>query len=209
MLRRKPEVFAPTDGVLRVCEDGAGRTERGADFSDATLLDEVYPLAIRRMRISARDVELADATGSEVTAKVEVRNAPGLVPDRDAVLDGRVYEVTRIESRGRTCWLWLSELATDGQCVLVAVRTTRDARGRPVQEESKTEVWCRKTQRSTAYVARGDGTELRPSLALRIRATDYDGEQTLIRGDTTYTVVSTSGAGRWLDLACERKVADR
>lgn len=208
MLKRKAEVFSPTDGMILVCTDTPVRMERGADFSDASLLSPRYPLAFRRMRISQRDVDLMDATGSELTVKVEVRHAPDLAPELDAVVDGRVYEITRVEDRGRTCWLWTSEVATDGQCTLLSSKTVRDSHGIPTQTATETQVWCRKVERSTAYVAK-DGAELRPHLELRIRAADYDGETALRRGGITYTIVATSGAGKWLDLTCERKVADR
>lgn len=208
MLKRKAEVFSPTDGVISICTDTQERSERGADFSDASLLAEAYPLAFRRMRISQRDVELMGATGSELTVKVEVRHAPDLAPEQDAVVGGRVYEITRVEDRGRTCWLWTSEIATDGQCTLLSSRTARDSHGIPIQAAIETDVWCRKAQKSTAYVAK-DGTELRPRLELRIRSIDYDGEATLRRNGTTYTIIATSGSGKWLDLTCERKTADR
>lgn len=208
MLKRKAEVFSPTDGVILICTDAQERTERGADFADASLLVEAYPLAFRRMRISQRDVELMGATGAELTVKVEVLHAPGLAPEQDGVVDGRVYEITRVEDRGRTCWLWTSEVATDGQCTLISSRTERDAYGIPVRSAHETDVWCRKARRSTTYVTK-DGAELRPQLELRIRAADYDGEATLRRGGVTYTIIATSGSGKWLDLTCERKVADR
>lgn len=207
-MRRKAEVFTPTDGIVRVCEGSAERDERGADFSDSSLLTELYPLAFRRMRISARDVDLSESTGTEVTVKVEVRHAPDLAPELDAVVDGRVYEVTRIEDRGMTCWAWLSEVATDGQCTLISSRTERDEYGIPTQTATETQVWCRKVTRSATYVVK-DGTELRPHLELRIRAIDYDGETTLTRNGITYTIIEIAGSGKWLDLTCERKVADR
>ena len=208
MLKRKAEVFSATDGIIHVCTDTPERMQRGADFSDAALLSESYPLAFRRIRISARDVELMDATGSELTVKAEVRRAPDLEPESDTVVDGRVYEITRIEDRGHTCWLWTSEVATDGQCTLVSVVTTRDKFGIPTQTAVESDVWCRRVRRSTTYVTK-DGAELRPQLELRIRAADYDGETTLRRGGTTYTIIATSGSGKWLDLTCERKLPDR
>ena len=208
MLKRKAEVFSPTDGVILVCTDTQERIERGADFSDSELLYASYSLEFRRMRISSRDVELADSTGTELTVKVEVRHAPNLTPEQDAVVDGHVYEITRIEDRGQTCWAWLSEIATDGQCTLLSSKTERDEFGIPVQTATETDVWCRKVQKSTIYVTK-DGTELRPQLELRIRSIDYDGEATLRRNGTTYTIIATSGSGRWLDLTCERKTADR
>lgn len=209
MLKRKPEVFSPTDGVVYVCADREERLDRGADFSDAALLAPLFPLSFRRMRISSRDVDLMEATGTEMTVKVEVRNVPALAPERDAITGGRVYEITRVENRGRTCWVWMSEIATDGQCTLLSTKTERDRYGIPTQESAETDVWCRKVQRSAAYVARDDGTELRPQIRLRIMAIDYDGETALRRGGITYTIIETSGAGKWLDLTCERKVADR
>ena len=183
---------------------------RGADFSDPALLVDPHRFDYRRMRISARDVELADATGTELTVKVEVRNAPTLAVEHDATVDGRVYEITRLEDRNHTCWVWMSEVATDGQCTLVSSRTERDEYGIPTHERTETQVWCRKVTRSTAYVARdGIGVEMRPHVDIRIRAIDYDGETTLVRNGVTYTVIETTGSGKWLDLTCERKVADR
>lgn len=208
MLKRKAEVFSPTDGVVYVCDNTPERNERGANFADRLLLTTRFPLIYRRMRISSRDVELAESTGTELTVKIETRHAPALAPELDAVVDRRVYEITRVEDRGQTCWLWMSEVATDGQCTLVSSRTERDEYGIPVQTGTETDVWCRKATRSTAYVAQ-DGTELRPQVELRVRAIDYDGETTVRRNDVTYTIIATSGAGKWLDLTCERKVADR
>ena len=136
MLRRKAEVFAPTDGVLRVCADSDERQERGADFSDASLLVPMYPLAFRRMRISSRDVELADSTGCEITAKVETRYTPLINANNDVELNGKPYELSRVENRGRTCWLWLSEIATDGTCELMAESYEYDAVGIPHKNSS-------------------------------------------------------------------------
>jgi len=211
MLRRKAELFAPTDGVLAVSvADPCGRVVRGADFSDPATLMPDYWLAFRRMRVSQRDVELAGSTGCEITAKAEVRKAPRLTPESDAVLDGRVYEVTRVEDRGRTCWLWLAELATDGTCELVPPSTARDEHGIPVGDPlGGFPVWCRRVAWD-ARLRQGLGiSELRPSLTLRVRAADYEGEHELLRGGRRYTVTHAQGAGRWVDLTCERKVADR
>jgi hypothetical protein len=91
---------------------------------------------------------------------------------------------------------------------LISSRTECDEYGIPIQTATETDVWCRKVQKSTTYVTK-DGTELRPQLELRIRSVDYDGEATLRRNGTTYTIIATSGSGKWLDLTCERKTADR
>ncbi len=210
MLRRKAEVFAPTDGVLYATIDTDARAARGADFSDPELLDVVWPLDFRRMRISARDVELADATGSEVTAKVEVRNAPLLTPELDVLMGGKVYETTRVESRGRTCWLWLSELASDGTCELLSETYEYDRLGIPKQSgKQPTEVFVRRVEydlkRSNANAVDAlDGT-----IEVRIRACDYADERKLKRGGTTYTVLGAQSHGRWVDLTCRERGADR
>lgn len=213
MLKRKAEVFAPTDGMLSVGADTSARLARGADFCDATLLDELYPLAYRRMRVSSRDVELADSTGSEITAKVEVRTSPSMNADCDVVVDGRVFEVTRVENRGRTSWLWLSEMATDGTCELLPNRVERDANGIPLVESTKgSSVLCRKAKNLLSKSTRVPGTVAAdPSKAvvtLRVRSIDYLGERFLMRGGDKYTVISSEGAGKWVDLTCMRKVAD-
>lgn len=208
MLRRKQEVFTATDGVLYVCADGDGRAARGADFSDASLLETVFPLNYRRMRISSRDVELMDATGTELTIKAEVRRVLSLTPDLECTSMGRVYELTRVEDRGRTSWLWLAEVATDGQATLVGETVTLDSHGIPTVKTTETTVWCRKAARSTER-STSDGSErLRPALTLRVRSSDYAGESTLVRDGVTYTVTKTASAGKWLDIDAERKLAD-
>lgn len=209
MLASKREVFAPTDGVLYVGTDSTAREERGADYSDAALVSTLFPLAFRRMRISARDVELADATGSEITAKVEVRHAFALTADDDVSLDGKVYEITRVEDRGRTCWLWLSEIAVDGTCDLLQTAYEYDAVGIPHETE---------TTPTTVYVRKLSGTLKRVSFAvdalgplvkLRLRASDYQGEQQLRRNGITYTVMDAEGHGRWVDISARERGSDR
>lgn len=210
MLRRKPEVFAPTDGVLNVLCDSEYSQQVGTCFTDPTLYAQLYPLAFKRIRISARDVELAESTGSEITAKVEVRNAVGLTPDNAVTMGGRVYEVTRIEDRGRTCWLWLSEVATDGTCGLVPATYDYDAVGIPVPTKSDPiTVYVRKVATSLKRASTQGVDGLVPSLTLRIRASDYSGEQQLKRLGKTYTVIKAESAGRWLDLTCRERGSDR
>jgi hypothetical protein len=60
-------------------------------------------------------------------------------------------------------------------------------------------------RRSTA-----NGTDsLAAALILRLRASDYEGEQHLKRNGRTYTVMSTESHGRWVDLKCRERGADR
>lgn len=207
MLKRKAEVFSPTDGVVYVCAGGC-LDGRGSDFSDPAFYVPTLRLDFRRMRVSARDVELAEATGVELTAKVEVRAAPGLSPESDAIMDGKVYEITRVEGRGRTCWLWMSEVATDGTVTLLDSVTLRDPHGIPTRDGPKQDVWCRRVAMTTRELV-ADGRELRPSMTVRLMASDYRGEETLKRRGVAYSVTCTQTHGRWLDLTCERKVSDR
>lgn len=210
MLRRKAEVFAPTDGVVYVCSDTDTRLGVGSDFSDPELMETSYVLTYRRMRVSMRDVELAESTECEITAKVEVRYAPALDVGQDVVLDNKVYDLTRIEQRGRTCWLWLSEIATDGKVGLVPDGITRDSHGLPVDGSDKpTEVYCRKVTHASRRVQTDGIDNLRPALVLRLRACDYSGQSRIMRDCITYTVSSVDHHGRWVDVSCARKVADR
>lgn len=210
MLRRKAEVFAPTDGVVRLCADTDARTWRGADFCDLTLLEPMCSLAFRRMRISSRDVELADSTGCEITAKVEVRNSPLINANNDVELDGRPYEVTRVESRGRTCWLWLSELTSDGTCELLATSYEYDRLGIPKPvEEQPIEVHVRRVEHGLKRSNKNAVDALDGTIEVRIRACDYDGERRLRRGGTTYTITGAKNRGRWVDLTCRERGADR
>ena len=209
-LKRKAEVFAPTDGVLYVTIDTDARALRGADFSDLELLDAVFPLAYRRMRISSRDVELSDSTGSAVTAKVETRAAIGLTPELDVIFEDGVYEITRVEQRGHTYWLWLSDLVTDGTVDLMPSVTTRDSHGIPVSDsKSVKRVWCRKIAPASKRTTVDGVDSLTPSMTVRLRAIDYAGEPKLTRDGVEYSVTSTDGHGAWVDLTCSRKVSDR
>lgn len=213
MLRRKAEVFAPTDGVVRLCMDSPEREQRGADFTDPALLEPVCSMAFRRMRISSRDVELADSTGCEITAKVEVRQSPLINANNDVELGGKPYEVTRVENRGRTCWLWLSEIASDGTVDLMPCTTTRDSHGIPTGPTSDSgnarRVWCRRIAPSSRRTMADGVDSLVPTMTIRIRTIDYAGEPKLMRSDIEYSVISTEGHGTWVDLACARKVSDR
>ena len=174
MLRRKAEVFAPTDGVIRVCVDSDERQGRGADFSDASLLVPIYPLAFRRMRISTRDVELAESTGCEITAKIETRYTPLINANNDVELDGRPYELTRVENRGRTCWLWLSEIATDGTCELLSESYEYDAVGIPHKtQETPTLVYVRSVSPSLRRSTANGTDSLAAALTLRLRASAF------------------------------------
>ena len=207
MLKRKAEVFAPTDGVLTTT---TGITDgRGLDYSDTAPYVAGYRLAYRRVRISSRDVELADATGSEITAKVEVRTAPSLTPDTDVLIRSKVYEVTRVEDRGRTSWLWLSEVACDGTCELSKQTVTYDENAVPHRADAKAVVYVRKVSLGSKRAHSAGVDSLDATMSIRIRSVDYDDERTVKRGGVTYSVITTETHGRWIDLVCRERGADR
>lgn len=212
MLKRKAEVFAPTDGVVRLCADTDARTWRGADFSDVSMLEPMCSMAFRRMRISSRDVELADSTGCEITAKVEVRYTSRIDANSDVEMGGRPYEVTRVENRGRTCWLWLSEIASDGTCELLGETYEYDRLGIPIPkpvEGPPTEVYVRRVEHGLKRTNANAVDALDGTIEVRIRACDYANERKLKRGGTTYTVMDVKNHGRWVDLVCKERGADR
>jgi hypothetical protein len=50
---------------------------------------------------------------------------------------------------------------------------------------------------------------LEPTVTLRLRKVDYAGEQHLTHSGHTYTVMTTEGHGKWVDLTCRERGADR
>ena len=47
------------------------------------------------------------------------------------------------------------------------------------------------------------------TMTLRIRASDYQGEQQITRYGITYTVSKVETHGRWVDLVCRERASDR
>ena len=115
------------------------------------------------------------------------------------------------ENRGRTCWLWLSELACDGTCDLLAEEYEYDAVGIPhlSGRQDGTTVHVRRVSPGLSRVTTQGVDGLGPAMRLRIRASDYRGEQRVRRAGVTYTVASAEGHGRWVDLACKERGSDR
>jgi hypothetical protein len=209
MLKRKPEVLAPTDGVMKVVS-GMDDAPVGTDYSDPSWAFPHHTLAYRRMRVSARDVELAESTGCELTSKVEVRRLPDITPELDAVMGSKPYEITRVEDRGSTCWLWLSEVACDGTCVLLSSATTYDAIGQEhVEETESLPVYVRYVQLNAQRVNTGGVDAIDATVTLRLRQVDYHGERRLKRGSVTLSVTRVESHGRWVDLTCRERGADR
>ena len=209
MLRRKREVFAPADGPLILMAETARSQARGVDFSTTEGLDPRLRLDFRSMRLRSQDVELAAATGSELTRRVQVRDAPGIATEQLALVQGTVYEVTRVDRSQRTAYLWLAEVACDGTCELLSDDVVTDGWAVERPEPKGTTVHVRRAADGMARESTPGADVLQPTTSLRLRACDYDGELELRRLGLTYAVVGVTGHGRWVDLRCELREGTR
>lgn len=209
MLRRKREVFAPTDGWLALMSEGPGRAERGIDFSGTKGLRQQLRLDYRSARLRSQDVELAEATGAELTRRVQVRDAPGLSTDLLALVGDTLYEVTRVDRVARTASLWLAEIACDGTCELLGDGVMVDEWSVERTKPTGTTVFVRRVSPGAARESSVGMDALQPTMTARLRACDYDGELALKRGPVTYAVTSVTGHGRWVDLRCELREGNR
>lgn len=205
MLRRKREVFAPTDGVLSVMDATAARSVRGIDFSGTYGLDERHRLAFRSTRLRTQDVELAAADGVEVTRKLVCRRAPDVDAGTIVAIDGYAYDVTRVDLMAKTMTLTLSQLMCDGTCDLVRETTTRDARGESVTGEVPTTVYVRKARMGGTTDKRAGVQTVWPTVSLTIRACDWEGERIVSFRGASYAVRAAKGDGEWLVLECEER----
>lgn len=200
MIKRRAELFAPTDGTLWLCRDGPGRPTRGIDWTGPAGLERLVELPYESMQVRSQDVELAQQDGTQVTRKVRVRRCPGLDTSVTALLDGRACDVTRVDEEGRLAYLYLDEPTSDGMAELVRRRTSYDDLGRPHGEREGTWVLVR-----SASVGSDSGS---PTLRLTVRACDYAGEAVVERGGTAYTVLSHASDGGWTVLACREGAKD-
>lgn len=207
VLRRKREVFAPTDGVLSVMDALPARMARGVDFTGTTGLACRHVLDFRSSRLRTDDLDLAESMGVQVTRKVVTRRAPNLDAGATVAIDGRAYDVTRVDLSAKNATLWLSELTSDGTCVLRATKVTRDARGEAAKANTPTTVYVRKARMGGETHTKAGGQSVWPTVELTIRACDWDGERSVTYRSTTYTVTSTKGDGEWLVLSCEEGAA--
>lgn len=207
MLRRKREVFAPTDGVLLVMDEGDGRSERGVDFSSDEGLTERFPLAYRQTRLRTEDMELAQAEGVRVTRKVVTRRAPGVDAGTVVCIGGVAHDVTRADLAAKTMTLTLRELTCDGTATLSKTVVTRDARGEAHTQPVETEVHVLEARMGGETHSKAGGQTIWPTVSLTIRAIDWDGEHTVTYRGATYEVTSTRGDGAWLVLSCEEGAA--
>lgn len=204
MLRRKREVFAPTDGVLLVMDETEGRRARGVDFTGTDGLATRHRLDYRSSRLRTEDLDLADATGVQVTRKVVTRRAPDVDAGTACSIDGIAYDLTRVDLAAKNMTLWLSELTSDGTCVLHGTKVTRDARGEASTEPEDITVYVRRAQVGGETHTKAGAQTIWPNVSLTLRACDWLGERSVTYKGVTYQVASSSGDGEWVKLACEQ-----
>ena len=203
MLKRKREVFAPTDGMLLVMDETSERGARGIDFTGTTGLLERFWLCFRSSRLRTDDMDLAQAMGVQVSRKIVTRRAPDVDAGTIIAIDGKVYDVTRVDLTSKNMTLWLSELTHDGTCVLHATKVTRDARGEASTQDSPTTVYVRRARMGGETHAKAGAQTIWPTVELTIRACDWCGERSVTYKGATYAITSTKGDGEWLALTCE------
>ena len=203
MLRRKREVFAPTDGKLSVMAESDERSARGVDFSTTDGLVVAFGLDFRQSRLRTEDVELSEADGVKVTRKVVCRRAPNVDAGTTIAINGEVYDVTRADLAPKNMTLTLSRITTDGTCVLHTTRVTRDARGESTTVPDDTEVFVRFAAMGGETHTRAGAQSVWPTVELTLRACDWDGELSVTYREVTYKVTATVGDGDWMRLTCE------
>ena len=204
MLRAKSEVFAPTDGVLRLCRETPARRERGTDWTGDAGLETVCELPYRRSQVRSQDVDVLGDAVQALTLKVCVRRSPDLSTTDAVVVGGDAYDLTRSDEDGRLAWLYLSQLTSAGTCELVATKTTYDDLGLAHQTETRTTVTARTVEHGTAATGSGAlGT-----LSVTVRACDWDGERAVAIAGRRHSVAKVTGDGDWVRLDCSEGVAD-
>lgn len=205
VLRRKSEVFAPTDGVLALCRETPARRARGLDWTGDAGLETVCDLPYRRSRVRSQDVDVLGEAAQTLTLKVCVLRPPGLSTTDVVVVDGHAYDLTRADEDGRLAWLYLSQLTSAGTCELIATKTVYDELGLPKSTETCTTVHVRTVRRGTAAADSGAlGT-----LSVTIRDCDWAGECSVVMGGRRHAVTKATGDGEWVRLDCSEGVADR
>lgn len=205
MLRAKSEVFAPTDGVLRLCRETPARRERGTDWTGDAGLATVCELPYRRSQVRSQDVDVLGEAAQALTLKACVRRPPALSTTDVVVVDGHAYDLTRSDEDGRLAWLYLSQLTSAGTCELVATTTAYDDLGLPTSTEARTTVLVRKAEIGASSVDSG----ALGILSVTIRSCDWDGERAVVMDGRRHSVTRVTGDGEWVRLDCSEGVADR
>ena len=202
MLKVRREIGHLTDGVLTLYAETDARRERGIDWSTTFGLRELYELPFRSMQLRAKDADILGDDASRITRKVACRVSPDVDTEKLAHIDGRLYEVTRTDADARWHYLFLSELACDGVAMLVATTTTYE-RGEPRSTETATPVYAKTASAGETDTDKGGFKSIWPTLALTIRACDYDRETIVRFVGKEYRIRKVTGDGEWLKLTCE------
>lgn len=203
-LRRKREVFAPTDGVLSLCRETPGRRARGIDWTGDAGLEAVCELPYRKSKVRAVDAQLMGDDAQATTLKVCVRRPPALPTTSTVVVGGRAHDVTRVDEDGRLAWLYLTELNAAGTCELVSTTTTYDELGLPVTSKARQAVLVRKVEHGTE----AEGTGSLATLSVTIRSCDWAGERKVVMGGLVHSVRKVTGDGAWTTLTCAEGAVD-
>lgn len=202
MLKAKREVGRLHEGVLTLYKETDARMERGIDWSTTAGLRELYELPFRSMQLRAKDADILGDDASRISRKVACRVSPYVDTEKLVRIEGTLYEVTRTDADARWHYLFLSELACDGVATLVATTTTYE-RGEPKSAETATPVYAKTASAGETDTDKGGFKSIWPTLALTIRACDYDRE-TIVRFDgKEYRIRKVTGDGEWLKLTCE------
>jgi hypothetical protein len=70
-------------------------------------------------------------------------------------------------------------------------------------------VYVRYVQLNAQRVNTGGVDAIDATVTLRLRQVDYHGERRLKRGSVTLSVTRVESHGRWVDLTCRERGADR
>lgn len=210
MFKRKREVFAPTDGVLRVMAETPARLERGVDFSGTDGLEELVRLDFRSTRLRTEDLALAESEGVRVTRKVVCRlPPPGVDAARTVAIGGDAYEVTRTDQTTKHLTLFLDQLTCDGTCELLDTTSSTDARGEVRRTPTEAEAYVRRARMGDRATSKTGVSAPWPTLALTLRACDWRGERQVRYKGSTYAVTASKGDGEWVELTCEQGMVER
>ena len=202
MLKAKREVGRLHEGVLTLYAETDARKERGIDWSTTAGLRELYELPFRSVQFRAKDADILGDDASRISRKVACRVSPDVDTEKLAHIDGRLYEVTRTDADAHWHYLFLSELACDGMATLVATTTTY-SRGEPTSTETTTPIYARIGSAGETDSDKGGFDSIWPTLALTIRACDYDRETVVRFAGKEYRIRKVVGDGEWLKLTCE------
>ena len=208
MLSHKREVFAPTDGILTLCEEGEGRRARGIDWSTAEGLRALCTVPYRTTQVRQVDADQMGEAIQTVTMKVCARVPPGLdVGSTWALVGGVAHDVTRADPSGRLCYLYLTRLVVAGTCVLVGSTAKYDELGLPTTTTAETGVCYRQVKWGTD--AAGISVGQVATGTLTVRACDWQGERRVRLNGTTYAVTGAIGSGRWVALGIREEAVTR